>query len=46
MDLVIILWLLLDNAELIAYACLYGVAACAWGIAAAFVGMIILVLLR
>jgi hypothetical protein len=29
----LILWLLLDNAELVVHACLYGVAAVAWCVA-------------
>jgi len=40
MDLATILWLLLDNAELLRDACWFGMAACVWCMAAAIVGMI------
>jgi hypothetical protein len=40
MDLLLLLWLLLDNAEQLMHACLFAVAACAWGMAAVVVGMV------
>lgn len=36
MDLILLLWLLLDNAELLAHACLFAVAAVAWVIMSVF----------
>jgi len=44
--LLLCLWLLITYTEQIFAACLYGVAAAAWGIAMVVIGMIIILISR